>query len=235
MPSQTPRLAMISGATRGIGAAVARELYDAGWQLSLGVRDLSGVDTELASSKRVLVTWYDACDTAAAGCWHEETLRWAGHVDALIHCAGVNSSQPFQTAQPDEIERVWRVNTLAPTMLAQAVLPSLRASHRGRVLLLASMSGKRVRNDKVAYSESKSGVVALAHTLRQEAWDDGVRVCVVCPSFVRTDMTAHATKIAPKEMTQPVTLAHLMRTIVDLPNEASVAELLVNCRLEDML
>lgn len=226
---------MISGATRGIGLAIAAELHDAGWALSLGVRDAAGVPSELTADDRVLVTDYDAIDQDAPARWHTATRSWAGRVDALVHCAGVSSPEPFESVTATEMERVWRINTLAPTLLAQEVLPSLRQSGSGRLMLLASMSGKRIRNDKVAYGTSKFAVVGLAHTLREEAWGDGVRVCAVCPSFVRTDMTARATKVTGEEMTQPATLAHLMRTVLELPNTASVAELLVNCRLEDMV
>lgn len=226
---------MISGATRGIGRAIAAELYQAGWALSLGVRDPSALPPELVAGERVLVSDYDAGDQDAPARWHAATRAWAGRVDAVVHCAGVNSPQPLTTVTAEEMERVWRINTLAPTLLAQEVLPSLRRSGSGRLMLLASMSGKRIRNDKVAYGTSKFAVVGLAHTVREQAWADGVRVCAVCPSFVRTDMTAQATKVTADEMTQPATLAHLMRTVIELPNTASVAELLVNCRLEDML
>ena len=77
--------------------------------------------------------------------------------------------------------------------------------------------------------------MGLTHTARRAAWDKGVRITAVCPSFVRTDMSAYTDKIAPADMIQPETLAGLVRTVIELPNNAAVAELLVNCRYEDML
>jgi len=63
----------------------------------------------------------------------------------------------------------------------------------------------------------------------------GVRATAVCPSFVRTAMSGYTSKVAPEDMIQPETMAELVRTLIELPNNAAIAELLVNCRLEDML
>ncbi len=77
--------------------------------------------------------------------------------------------------------------------------------------------------------------MALTHAARRIGWDKGVRATAICPSFVRTDMTADSTKIGRGEMIDPADFAVLAATVLALPNTASVAELLVNCRLEDMV
>jgi NAD(P)-dependent dehydrogenase (short-subunit alcohol dehydrogenase family) len=82
---------------------------------------------------------------------------------------------------------------------------------------------------------SKFAVVALTHAVRRLGWDKGVRATALCPSFVRTDMTAGATPIAAELMSDPADLAELVATVIALPNTAAIAELLVNCRLEDMV
>lgn len=97
------------------------------------------------------------------------------------------------------------------------------------------MSGKRVRNDNVAYNMTKFALMALTHNARRISWDKGVRATAVCPSFVQTDMTAAMTAVPREKMTRPQDLAALVVTAIGLPDEASVAELLVNCRLEDTL
>ncbi|KAB1663906.1 SDR family NAD(P)-dependent oxidoreductase [Pseudoclavibacter sp. CFCC 13611] len=229
------RVAMVTGATRGIGLAAARLLAARGWALSLGVRDVDRVPPDLRDldDRRILTDHYDADDLATPASWRAATRARFGRIDALVHCAGISGDDPFDTVDASALERVWRINTLAPTVLAQTVLPDLRRSGSGRILLTASMSGRRVRNDHIAYTESKFAVMGLAHTLRREAWDDGVRVCALCPSFVRTDMTSGVTKVDPSEMTPPETIAELIATVIELPNTASIAELAVNCRLED--
>ena len=87
----------------------------------------------------------------------------------------------------------------------------------------------------MGYAMSKFAVVALTHATRRIAWDDGVRATVVCPGFVRTDATAAVTKVSREQMIDPADVARLVATVLALPNTAVVAELLVNCQLEDML
>ena len=97
------------------------------------------------------------------------------------------------------------------------------------------MSGKRVRNSFVGYNMTKFAVMGLTHTTRHVTWDKGVRATAICPSFVRTEMSAYTGKVKPEDMIQPETMAHLVRTTIEMPNNAAVAEILVNCRLEDMV
>jgi NAD(P)-dependent dehydrogenase (short-subunit alcohol dehydrogenase family) len=85
------------------------------------------------------------------------------------------------------------------------------------------------------YQMSKHAVVALTHAVRRAGWEHGIRATAVCPGFVETDMTAHVTDLPREEMTDPADIARLVATVVALPNNAAVAELLVNCRYEHML
>ena len=98
---------------------------------------------------------------------------------------------------------------------------------------MASLSGKRVRNENVAYNMTKHALIALSHGTRRIGWEDGLRVTTLCPSFVRTDLTADVTKVGPEAMIPPEDLAELAVTALMLPNNAAIPELLVNCRLED--
>ncbi|MEZ5836284.1 MAG: SDR family NAD(P)-dependent oxidoreductase [Geminicoccaceae bacterium] len=104
----------------------------------------------------------------------------------------------------------------------------------GRIVNVASLSGKRVRNDNVAYSMSKFAVMALTHSACRIAWEDGVRATALCLSQI-LDMTADVTKVGRAEMIDAADLAELATTVIALLNTASIAELLVNCRLEDTL
>jgi len=82
---------------------------------------------------------------------------------------------------------------------------------------------------------SKFAVMALTHSLRRLGWEKGIRATALCPSFVRTDMTTGSSRIAAELMSDPKDIAELVATLIALPNTAAVAELLVNCRLEDMV
>jgi NAD(P)-dependent dehydrogenase (short-subunit alcohol dehydrogenase family) len=158
-----------------------------------------------------------------------------GRIDGLVNNAGISLPVTIEDDNEADLDRVWAVNVKAPLSMIRLALPYLRASGSGRIVNVGSLSGKRVRNDNVAYNMSKFAVMAVTHGARRLGWDDGVRATALCPSFVRTEMTAGVTKIGRDEMIDPADLAELVATVMALPNTASIAELLVNCRLEDTL
>jgi len=228
------RVFLISGANRGIGAAIARRLAAAGCRLSLGARnpetlvDTFGPETEVRHHFR-----YDATDRASFAPWVDGTLAAFGRIDGLINNAGASSRFSIEQGDESDLDALWAVNVKGPLFMTRLCLPHLRRSGTGRILNVASLSGKRVRNENVAYNMTKHAVIALSHGCRRIGWDDGLRVTTLCPSFVRTDMTAAVTKVQPEEMIDAEDLAELAVTALHLPNTAAVPELLVNCRLED--
>ncbi len=227
------RVVMISGANRGIGRAIAECLARRGYDLSLGVRRPEQL-AEIAG-ERILVHRYDALDPAAAA-WVAATLARFGRIDGLINNAGIAIAAGIEDADEAAFDRLWQVNVKGPLRMIRAALPHLRASGRGRIVNVVSLSGKRVANDNAGYAMSKFAALALTHAARRAGWQDGVRATALCPGFVATDMTLWARDRVPaEEMIQPEDLAELVATVIALPNNASVAELLVNCRFEDML
>jgi NADP-dependent 3-hydroxy acid dehydrogenase YdfG len=234
------RVVMVSGANRGIGLAVARCLYGKGYNLSLGGRRMGDIEaaTKGWSAERVLCHRLEAGDKTSAGDWVAATVQRFDRIDGLVNNAGI--SRPVAIMDDDEaaLDELWSINVKGPLRLTRLALPHLKAAGSGRIVNIASMSGKRVRNDHVGYAMSKFAVVALTHATRRLGWEHGVRATVVCPSFVATDMTdnaATAGKIARADMTQPEDLAEMIAAVMALPNNAAIAELLVNCRLEDMV
>ncbi|MCS6853434.1 MAG: SDR family NAD(P)-dependent oxidoreductase [Elioraea sp.] len=231
------RVALITGANRGIGHAIAEALYARGYALSLGMRRPDEAASRFAhmDPARVHRHRFVAEDWEGQARWVEAAVARFGRIDVLVNNAGITSRATVRTATEADCDAIWAVNCKAPLRMAQLCLPHLERSGQGRIVTIASLSGKRVRNDHVLYTMSKFAVVALTHSLRRIGWESGVRAVAICPSFVRTDMTADATAIAREAMTDPADLAELVATVIALPNNASVAELLVNCRLEDMV
>lgn len=230
------RVVLISGANRGIGLALATRLYEAGYFLSLGVRNPQSMDRFLADKNkaRVHVARYEATDWTSHEIWVSAALEQFGKIDALINNAGIGSHSSIRTISETELDEVWAVNCKAPLHMIQLALPHLEQSGSGRIINIASLSGKRVRNDHIAYAMSKFAVLALSHSTRRIGWESGVRCTALCPSFVLTDMTRGSDKIKEADMIDPNDLAELATTLLALPNTASVAEIMVNCRLEDM-
>ena len=237
MLTPTGRVVLISGASRGIGLALAQVLYAKGYTLSLGARDIASLTRSTAAMDpaRVHRALYDAGDWQGQAAWVATAMERFGRIDVLINNAGMSSDMTLRDASEAALDEIWAVNCKAPLNMIQCALPHLEASGNGRVVNVASLSGKRVANDHVAYSMSKFAVLALTHGTRRVGWDKGVRATAICPSFVRTDMTAGTDKIAPENMIDPADLAELVATVIALPNTASISELLVNCRLEAMV
>lgn len=234
MLDPTDRVVMISGANRGIGKALAERLALAGWRLSLGARQPEtlraayGPETGTRRHFR-----FDALDRACYSDWVAGTLDAFGRIDALINNAGTTNRFSIETGDEADLDALWTINIKGPLFMTRFCLPHLRRSGQGRILNVASLSGKRVRNENVAYNMTKHALIALSHGTRRVGWEDGIRVTTLCPSFVRTDLTADVTKVAPDEMIPPEDLAELAVTALSLPNNAAIPELLVNCRLED--
>ena len=163
------------------------------------------------------------------------TAERFGRIDGLVNNAGI-AKPPFTIEDEDEtvLDQMISVNVKGPLRLIRLAMPHLIASGAGRVVNVASLSGKRVKNPNVGYAMTKFALIALTHAVRRHGWDHGVRATAICPSFVRTDLTADVAVVTPQEMIQPEDLAELVETALSLPNNAVVAEMLVNCRLEDL-
>ena len=227
---------MISGANRGIGLAIAEELGRRGYRLSLGVRSPEKLPQSLtALGDQAKAFRYDAADRSTQEAWVASTSKHFGQIDILVNNAGISSRVGLMDDNEGGLDTLWQVNCKAPLNMIRLVMPYLEATGHGRIINVASLSGKRVKNDNVGYAMTKFAVMALTHAARQHGWDKGVRATAVCPSFVATDMTTSVTKVSRSEMIDARDLAELVATAIALPNTASVAELLVNCRLEDTL
>ncbi|WP_179381327.1 SDR family NAD(P)-dependent oxidoreductase [Jannaschia marina] len=231
------RVAVISGADGGIGAAVAQELMNHGYRLSLGALDpkslekLHGPETENRMYAR-----FDAFEPETAEKWIITTATRFGGIDILINCAGWAEPVSIYDDNDEALNRLWTVNAKAPLRLTRLCLPYLEETGRGRITNLVSMAGKRVRNAFVGYAMTKYALMAVTHSTRTLTWDKGVRATAVCPGWVSTEMSKNAkTKtIELDEMISPETLAHIIRINLELPNSAAIAELLVNCEFEDI-
>ena len=231
------RVVMVSGASRGIGLAITRKLLDKGYSVSAGARNpdaLAGLLTD-APGDRFLCARYDAADRATHGEWLAATLARFGRLDGLVNNAGTSNTFSIESGEEEDLDALWTINVKGPLFLTRACLPHLKAAGSGRVINVASLSGKRVRNENVAYNMTKHALMALTHGTRRIGWDHGVRATAVCPSFVATDLTDGVTKISREEMIHPDDFAEITALALALPNTAAMAEMLVNCRLEDTL
>ncbi|MEY8827178.1 SDR family NAD(P)-dependent oxidoreductase [Sedimentitalea sp. XS_ASV28] len=237
MIDPTDRVVMISGASRGIGLAIAQVLHAKGYSVSAGARDLAALQRALRdqAGDRLHCATYEATDRASHRAWLDGTLDRFGRLDGLVNNAGTSNSFSIEAGDEADLDALWAINVKGPLFLTRLCLPHLKAAGSGRIINIASLSGKRVRNENIAYSMTKHAMLALTHGTRRIGWDHGVRATAICPGFVATDLTADVTKIGTAEMIDPLDLAELAATALALPNTAAMAEMLVNCRMEDTL
>lgn len=226
------KVAMISGASRGIGRAIAAELGRQGYALSLGIRDQRAMPGDDFAPSGLACFPYEAAGLGDEQAWTAETIARFGRIDVLVNAAGILRDVSLESGDPTDLDDLLAINVKAPFRLIQAALPHLKAAGEGRVINIASLSGKRVRNGNAGYQMSKFAMMALSHAVRQTAFGSGVRSLALCPSYVATDMAEGALPRA--DMTQPEDIARLVALIVGLPNTASISELIVNCGYEAM-
>lgn len=235
----SPRIAMVSGAGRGLGAAIVERLLDEGWSVSLGMRDVAKAPAAFAAQApdRVLCCRFDSADPATAQAWVDETAAHFGRIDALVNNAGILRMVDFEQGSEEDLDDLWSVNVKAPFRLIRAALPHLKQTGQGRVVNIASTDGKRFRGGtSVGYAMSKHALLAMTQAVRFAGWDDGVRATAMCPGAIDTDLIANAPSATPKaDRLTPETVAGMVAFVLALPNQASVPELISNTRLESFI
>lgn len=225
--SESFKVAMVSGANRGIGAAIATRLESEGWRLSLGMRDPSQAEGRFGPD--TMVQRFDALRGSDEAPWVDATLARFGRIDAVVNNAGVMYPKTVLEVSGDEMDAMFMVNVKSPLRLVRAAYAALAKSGEGRVVTVVSLSGKRVKSAMSgSYSISKFAALGLVHAIRHAGWNDGIRSTAICPSFVATDMAIGITDIDPAIMTQPEEIARLVSVVLDLPNTASVSEIPIN-------
>ena len=229
------RVIMISGASRGIGRAIAQRLHDDGFCLSLGMR--SPVMPEGFDPARTIVEKFDATVPDDAKSWLDATLSRFGRLDGLINNAGILRALDLREGDEAVLDEMWAVNVKAPYRLIRLALPALEQAGNGRIINVASTDAKRYREGvSVAYTMTKHAVLALSHAAKFAGWEKGVRVTALCPGAVDTDLVASIPGVTPAaNRIAPETIAATVSFLLSLPDNASVAELVMNTRLESSL
>ena len=190
------KVALVTGAARGIGLATTRLFVEQGWQVAMLDRDqpeLEAAASGLAGVQAVVcdVSEPDAVDRAVAG-----VLGHYGRLDALVNNAGVADFGPIEQTGFDRWRRVMATNLDGVFLMSQACIPALKET-RGAIVNIASISGLRASTLRVAYGTSKAAVIQLTRQQAAELGEYGLRCNCVCPGPVRTKlaMAVHSQEI----------------------------------------
>lgn len=186
------KVALITGASRGLGREVARTFAARGGKLVLvarGADDLRTVTRELEEMTDVEAVALDVSDDAESVV--ETAIRRFGRIDVLVNNASELGPSPMPALEEydwRDLERVLRVNVLAPLHLTQLVLPGMRARHEGVIINVTSDAGVEAYPGWGGYGASKAALEHMSRTLGEELTDTGVRIYVVDPGDMNTDM-----------------------------------------------
>lgn len=225
------QVAVITGAGRGIGAAIARKLAGMGATAILCGRTKSSLDatsqaiTNAGGKAEVIpcdVTTLHQVEYAAARV--DSTF---GRVDILVNNAGVAGfNDLLHDLSPDEWDRILNTNLRGVYYMIRAFAPLMIRAYSGHIINISSLSGKNALPKGAAYAASKWGLNGLTYSVAEELRGHNVRVSVICPGSVETELSPHEGK-DPKKMLQPDDVAQAVAMLVAQTPQSFVSEILI--------
>jgi len=230
------RIAVVTGASSGIGRAIALALAEHGATLCLVGRDLEKLEmvASIARTNAPQVRCVQADLTLDKDIRElvVQLERDFGGLDILIHSAGFLSLSPMESASLEDFDRHYRINVRAPYALTRALLPMLR-SRQGQIVFINSSIGVMNAKAKLGqYAATKHALEAIADSLREEVNADGLRVLSVFPGRTATPMQAAVHKMEdreyhPERLMQPEDVATMLVSALSLPRSAEVTDIMV--------
>ena len=230
-------VAIVTGAGRGIGRALALALAQDGYHLVLMARSreqLTSVADEIAEQgkavSRPIIHEVDISNQQAVRSAGESIVARLGRVDVLVNNAG-QWIRGILDVTAEQFERLMAVNVAGALTLIQTVVPAMKQQGSGHIFNVASRAGKIGFPAEGAYCASKFALVGLSEALYKELAPSGIKVTNLCPGWVDTDMAQQAgTPLSPAEMIQPADLAATIRWLLNLSPAACVREVVIDCR-----
>ena len=191
----TNKVALVTGASGGIGSAIARRLAKDGFALCLHYRQnrdaTERLAEELGNIVPVLCVAADVADEAAVRDVVARCERELGAVDVLVSNAGISQQKLFTDVTAEEWRRMFAVHVDGAFYAAKAVLPSMIAKKSGAIINVSSMWGVTGGSCEVAYSAAKAALIGLTRALAKEVGPSGITVNCVAPGLIDTPMNAH--------------------------------------------
>src|SRR5208337_457231 len=212
------QVAVITGAGRGIGAAIARQLAQLGATTVLCGRTQATLDatavTILNSGGKAEVI---PCDVTILHQLEYVAARvnsTFGRLDILVNNAGIGGFQePLHNLLPDDWDRILNTNLRGVYYAIRALAPLMIRAYSGHIINISSLAGKNALPNGAAYAASKWGLNGLSYSVAEELRGHNIRVSVICPGSTETELGPHAGK-DPKKMLQPEDIAHAVAMLV---------------------
>ena len=186
------RMAIVTGAARGIGHATAQKCLASGATVALWDIDAAALDKAVSSLKqsdRIHAAVVDVTDEASIAAAVDALIRDVGRIDILVNNAGITGGNaPLWQLAPEVWRRVVEVNLVAPYLVCRAVVPHMIAAGYGRIVNIASIAGKDGNPNASHYSASKAGLIGLTKSLGKELATTGVLVNCIAPAAAKTEL-----------------------------------------------
>jgi len=232
MSVKQENIAIVTGASRGIGYAIALELANQGY--SLGLIALSIEDLEKAKQKisnkypdvKIITSAFDVADGKSVNNFILRINEELGNISVLVNNAG-DYPTGTSTMPIEELQRLMDVNFLAATRFVQTVLPSMKKLGKGYIFNIASICGVEAFADVGGYCASKFALVGYSSSLAQELSPLGIKVTALCPSWVNTRKASRA-PLKPEDMIRPDDIALTIRYLLSLGPTATIREIVIH-------
>jgi 3-oxoacyl-[acyl-carrier protein] reductase len=229
----SPKVAIVTGASRGIGCAIANELASMGYALGIVSRNPDEIEarsrelSERYAGCKVVTGAFDVSERSSVVRFVADVESVLGPVSVLVNNAG--EYLPGTTkATADQVRRMMEVNYNAATFFVEGVLKGMQRLHGGYIFNVASVCGVEAYPDVGAYCASKFALVGYSAALDKELAAYGIKVTALCPSWVNTRLASGA-PLQGDEMIQPEDLAKTVRYLMSLSPAARVRELVMHC------
>ncbi|MGB8900231.1 MAG: acetoacetyl-CoA reductase [Methylocella sp.] len=211
------RVAVVSGGSRGIGAAISHALKEAGYQVAA---NYAGNDEAAAKFRAATgiatykwdVANYKACAEGLAKIRHE-----LGPIDILVNNAGITRDVMFHKMTPEQWHEVIDTNLNSLFNMSRPVIEGMRQRGFGRIVNISSINGQKGQVGQTNYTASKSGDIGFTKSLAQENAGKGITVNTVCPGYIATDMV----KVVPTEVLEKSVLPHIPVRRLGEPEEVA--------------
>ncbi len=224
------KVALVTGASRGIGFAIAKSLAAMGASLGLCARDPTQLRSAAAEIERsggkALAAAADVSRASEVSSLVQRIERSLGTIDILINNAGIGYFGPTHEAAEETWNSILDTNLKSVFLLSKAVAPGMIRVQHGHIINIASLAGKSAFAGGGIYCASKWGLLGLTQCLAEDLRPHGIRVSAVCPGSVNTDFSPHAGKDVTK-MLQPEDVAHAVETILTQEPRSFISEILL--------
>jgi 3-oxoacyl-[acyl-carrier protein] reductase len=225
------KVALVTGAGRGIGKAIAISLAKSGCRVILAARtreQLDGVrETIRTNGGEAVAIAVDLTRDDELERLVEQSCKTWGSVDILINNAGWGKRAPVIRANVEDWDQTFRLNLRAPMILAQKFLPGMVAKGEGAVINIGSVSGKTGEANGAAYSASKFGLIGFTQSLYEEVREHGIKVSVILPGFVDTPLIPPNRQLDRSKMIQADDIAQAVHYILSSPATCCPVEIAV--------